>query len=155
VYARILRPPAHGAKLKNVDTSGVEKMSGARVVRDGDFIAVIYDRPDMADKALALIKAEFDRPQTGLDDKSIFDHIVKNAQPPKVVAESGTVAGFPCTMVRTGAGAIFTAGPCGPNSSCAEAQADIIKSALARIIFMGSSTPDHPGFRLPQVQPRS
>ncbi len=93
VYARILRPPAHGAKLKNVDTSAVEKMSGARVVRDGDFIAVIHDRPDMADKALALMKAEYDRPQTGLDDKSIFDHIVKNAQPPKVVAESGTVAG--------------------------------------------------------------
>ncbi len=91
VYARILRPPAHGAKLKNVDTSAVEKMSGAQVVRDGDFIAVIHDRPDMADKALALIKAEFDRPQTGLDDKSIFDHLVKNAQPPKVIAESGTL----------------------------------------------------------------
>jgi nicotinate dehydrogenase subunit B len=93
VYARILRPPAHGAKLKSVDTSAAEKMSGTQVVRDGDFIAVIHDRPDLADKALALIKAEFDRPQTGLDDKSIFDHLVKNAQPPKVMAESGTVEG--------------------------------------------------------------
>ncbi len=93
VYARILRPPAHGAKLKSVDTSAVEKMPGAHVVKDGDFIAVIHDRPDLADKALALIKAEFDRPQTGLDDKSIFDHLVKNAQPPNVMAESGNVAG--------------------------------------------------------------
>jgi len=93
VYARILRPPAHGAKLKSVDISAAEKMSGVQVVRDGDFIAVIHDRPDMADKALALIKAEFDRPQTGLDDKSIFAHILKNAQPPKVMAESGNVAG--------------------------------------------------------------
>jgi len=92
VYARILRPPAHGAKLKNVDTSAVEKMSGAQVVRDGDLIAVVHDRPDLADKALALIKAEFEHPQTGLDDKSIFDHLLKNAQPPKVMAESGTVA---------------------------------------------------------------
>jgi nicotinate dehydrogenase subunit B len=91
VYARIFRPPAHGAKLKNVDTSAVEKMSGAQVVRDGDFIAVIHDRPDLTDKALALIKAEFERPQTGLDEKSIFDHLVKNAQPPKVMAESGTL----------------------------------------------------------------
>jgi isoquinoline 1-oxidoreductase len=91
VYARILRPPAHGAKLKSVDTSAAEKMPGVQVVRDGDFIAVIHDRPDMADKALALVKAEFDRPQTGLDDKSIFDHILKNAQPPKVMAESGTL----------------------------------------------------------------
>ena len=93
VYARILRPPAHGAKLKSVDTSAAEKMPGVQVVRDGDFIAVIHDRPDMADKALALVKAEFERPQTGLDDKSIFDHLVKNAQPPKVMAESGNVAG--------------------------------------------------------------
>jgi len=92
VYARILRPPAHGAKLKSVDASAAEKMPGTRVVRDGDFIAVICNRPDMADKALALIKAEFDRPQTGLDNKSIFDHILKNAQPPKVMAESGTLA---------------------------------------------------------------
>ena len=92
VYARILRPPAHGAKLKNVDTSAAEKMPGVQVVKDGDFIAVIHNRPDMADKALALIKVEFDRPQTGLDDKSIFEHILKNAQPPKVMAESGTVA---------------------------------------------------------------
>jgi len=92
VYARILRPPAHGAKLRNIDTNVAEKMSGVQVVRDGDFIAVIHDRPDMADRALALIKAEFDRQQTGLDDKSIFDHILKNARPPKVMAESGTFA---------------------------------------------------------------
>jgi len=101
VYARILRPPAHGAKLKNVDTSAVEKMSGARVVRDGDFIAVIHDRPDMADTALALIKAEFDRPQTGLDDKSIFDHVLKNAQPPKVIAETGTLGEFANPLEQT------------------------------------------------------
>jgi isoquinoline 1-oxidoreductase len=34
LHARILRPPAHGASLKSVDTSAAEK-AGARVVRDG------------------------------------------------------------------------------------------------------------------------
>jgi len=92
VYARVLRPPAHGAKLKSVDTSGVEKIPGAQVVKDGELIAVIHEKPDLADKALGLIKAEYERPQTGLDDKSIFDHVVKNAQPAKVMAESGTPA---------------------------------------------------------------
>jgi len=91
VYARILRSPAHGAKLKSADTSAAEKMPGAQVLKDGDLIAVIHERPDLADKALGLIKAEYDRPQTGLDDKTIFDHLVRNAQPPKVIAESGTV----------------------------------------------------------------
>src|SRR5271157_2182107 len=55
--------------------------------------------------------------------------------------ESGTVADFPCTAVTTGAGAIFTAGPCGPcgpRSSCAQAHAENRRSALARRIFIGS-----------------
>jgi isoquinoline 1-oxidoreductase len=92
VYARVLRPPAHGAKLKSVDTSAAEKFPGAQVVRDGDFIAVIHDKPDLADKALALIRAEYERPQTGLDDTTIFEHLVKNAQPAKVMAEAGNLA---------------------------------------------------------------
>src|SRR5438445_6129845 len=52
--------------------------------------------------------------------------------------DSGTVAGLPCTAVTTGAGAIFTAGPCGPRSSWAQAHAEIRRSALARRIFIGS-----------------
>ncbi|NIN92807.1 xanthine dehydrogenase family protein molybdopterin-binding subunit, partial [bacterium] len=36
LYSRILRPPAHGAKIKSVDTSAAEKMKGVRVVKDGD-----------------------------------------------------------------------------------------------------------------------
>jgi len=46
------------------------------------------------------------------------------------------VAGLPCTAVTTGAGAIFTAGPCGPRSSCAQAHVENRRSALARRIFI-------------------
>ena len=41
LHARILRPPAHGAALKDVDISAAEKATGAKVVRDGDLIAVL------------------------------------------------------------------------------------------------------------------
>src|SRR6266478_5795076 len=51
--------------------------------------------------------------------------------------DSGTVAGLPCTTVTTGAGAIFTAGPCGPRSSWAQAHAEISRSAVVRSIFIG------------------
>src|ERR1700716_1977832 len=51
--------------------------------------------------------------------------------------ESGTVAGFPWTTVTTGAGAIFTAGPCGPRSSWVQAHAENRRSTLARSIFIG------------------
>jgi isoquinoline 1-oxidoreductase len=64
------------------------------VVRDGDLIAVLHERPDLADKALELIRvrAQFIRPQPTVDDKTIFDHLVKAAPPPRVVRESGSLA---------------------------------------------------------------
>jgi isoquinoline 1-oxidoreductase len=92
LHARILRPPAHGATLRSVDTSAAEKVPGARVVRDGDLIAVLHERPDIAERALGLIKAEFDRPRTGLDDKTIFDHLLQTAPQPQVVGQSGNIA---------------------------------------------------------------
>ena len=92
LHARILRPPAHGATLKNVDTSAAEKVPGARVVREGDLIAVLHERPDLAEQALGLIKAQFDRPRTGLDDKTIFDHLLKTAPPLQNAGAGGDLA---------------------------------------------------------------
>jgi nicotinate dehydrogenase subunit B len=92
LHARILRPPAHDAVLKQVDTSAAEKVEGVRIVREGDLIAVLHERPDIAEKAKALVKAEYDRPQATVDDRSIFDHLLKNAPPPQVVGESGSLA---------------------------------------------------------------
>ncbi len=89
VYARILRPPAHGATLKSVDTSGVERVEGASVVRDGDLIAVLHKNWDVAGEALSRIDAEFDVPQTDLSDETIFDHLLAEAGSGNVVAEGG------------------------------------------------------------------
>ncbi len=92
LHARILRPPAHGATLKDVDTSGAGKVAGVRVVKDGDLVAVLHERPDVADQALGLLKAQFDRPQPAVDDKTIFDHLLKAAPHAQVVGESGSLA---------------------------------------------------------------
>ena len=43
-------------------------------------------------QALELVKAEFDLPPPGPDDKTIFDHLVKNAPAPQMVAEKGSLA---------------------------------------------------------------
>lgn len=91
LHARILRPPAHGATLKNADTSAAAKVSGARVVRDGDLIAVLHQRPDVADRALRLIRAQYEPPQPGYDDRSIFAHLLKAAPPGQVVGQSGNI----------------------------------------------------------------
>ena len=70
VFARILRPPSHGAKLTSVDFSGAEKIAGTKVVRDGDFIAVINENQDKADEAIVKIKAEYSFNEMPVNDKT-------------------------------------------------------------------------------------
>jgi len=89
VSAAVLRPPAHGAKLKSLDASEVEKMEGFQVVRDGELVAVLHKHPDEAEKALANIKAEYDVPQARFDDKTIFDYFVNHAGEGKVTKKDG------------------------------------------------------------------
>ena len=55
LYARVLRPTAHGAKLTSVDTAAAEAMEGVQVVKDGDLIAVLHKDFDAAGKALGAI----------------------------------------------------------------------------------------------------
>jgi CO/xanthine dehydrogenase Mo-binding subunit len=92
LHARILRPPAHDAKRKAVDMSGAEKMAGVRVVRDGDLVAVLHERPDLATDALEAIKATFDQPEPTLDNETIFEHLLKTAPKPELLGESGSIA---------------------------------------------------------------
>jgi isoquinoline 1-oxidoreductase len=91
VYAKILRPPAHGAKLKSIDTSAAERVTGVHVIREGDFVAVLHEHPDVAQEVLDKIKAKFDIPQTGIDDKNIFDHLLKKAPRPSIASQGGDI----------------------------------------------------------------
>jgi nicotinate dehydrogenase subunit B len=90
-YARILRPPAHGATLKSVDTSEAKRIKDIVVVEDGDLIAVLHQYPDEAEKALMKISADFVPPKNKLDDKNIFDHLVKVAPEGTTVKEGGNL----------------------------------------------------------------
>ncbi len=92
VYARLLRPPAHGATLVDVDASGVEAVKGASVVRDGDIIAVLHATPDGAERAISRIKAEWKTPELNLNEDSIFDHLVKVAPAGEVLDRGGDLA---------------------------------------------------------------
>ncbi len=92
LQARVLRPPAHGAEFQDADTAAAEKVAGVRVIRDGDLLAVLHERRDVADGALALVKARFQPPAPSVNDQTIFDHLVKLAPRPRVVHESGSLA---------------------------------------------------------------
>ena len=91
LYASILRPPAHGAKLRSADTAAAEKVPGARVVRDGDLVAVLHEKPDVAAEALTLIKAEFEPSGSKLDNATIFAHLKEAAPRAETVVEAGNL----------------------------------------------------------------
>jgi len=58
VHARVVRPPSYGARLVGIDTSGVEKMPGVqKVLRDGNFLAVVAEREFQAVKAMRALAA--------------------------------------------------------------------------------------------------
>jgi nicotinate dehydrogenase subunit B len=92
LYARILRPPAHRAVLKSVDPSAAEKMPGVRVINENGLVAVLHEDPEIAERALAAVKADYDKPQATLDEKNIFDHLVKVAPPAQIQERKGDLA---------------------------------------------------------------
>ncbi|MBW7989961.1 MAG: molybdopterin-dependent oxidoreductase [Planctomycetes bacterium] len=91
VSAKILRPPSHSARVKSLDTSAVDKIEGAQVVRDGELIAVLHKNPDVAEKALETIQVEYDISEARFDDKSVFDYFLDNAGDSRVIKKDGNI----------------------------------------------------------------
>jgi CO/xanthine dehydrogenase Mo-binding subunit len=58
VHARIVRPPSYNAQLTDCDTAAIEKMPGiVKVVRDGNFLAVVANKEFQAIKAMRALSA--------------------------------------------------------------------------------------------------
>ncbi|MFC7399021.1 molybdopterin cofactor-binding domain-containing protein [Chelatococcus sp. GCM10030263] len=56
VHARVVRPPSPAATLEALDTAEVERLPGVlRVVRDGNFLAVVAEREWQAIKAMRVL----------------------------------------------------------------------------------------------------
>ena len=84
LYARILRPPMHGATRKSLDAAKAKAMQGVTVVEKDDLVAVLHEDPEIAAKALESIAVEWDRPSAKFDTESIYDYFVQNVAAPEV-----------------------------------------------------------------------
>jgi nicotinate dehydrogenase subunit B len=92
LYAKILRPPVHGARLISVDTAGAESLEDVVLVNQDDMIAVLHPHPEVAERALNKIDAKFENPAAKVNDQSIFDYLVENAGSGRVQEEKGDLA---------------------------------------------------------------
>lgn len=91
LYAKILRPPSHGATLVSADTSEAEKLEGIAIVRDKDLVAVLHTDFEKAEAALSKIKAEYKFDEMKVDDKTVFKHQLEFPSESRVVKSSGDI----------------------------------------------------------------
>ncbi len=91
LFARILRPPSHGAKMVSADISAAENIEGVKVVRDGDFIAVLSEEREKADMAIIRINAEYSFDEMKVSSQTVFDFINKGEYRTTIVRSAGDV----------------------------------------------------------------
>jgi nicotinate dehydrogenase subunit B len=91
LYARVLRPPAHGATLARVDTSEATKLPGVTVVNQDGLVAVLHEDPEAAAAALGRLKPEWNAAPPGADTEGIFDELLGKAPSPEVRDTKGDV----------------------------------------------------------------
>ena len=79
LYARIVRPPAHGATPRHLDTSAAAAMPGVTVVNHDGLVAVLAPDPETAARALGAVKSDWDVPTATVDSDTIYEHLVSAA----------------------------------------------------------------------------
>lgn len=91
LYAKIVRPPAHHARLISADTSQAKAMDGVKVVEDGDIIAILHRSPEKARQAVAKVKTKWEKAEPLANSETIFTHITSNAEKQKVQHSGGDI----------------------------------------------------------------
>ncbi len=91
LHARLLRPPAHGATLVRVDTTGAAKVDGVTVVNQDGIVAVLHADPEVAEAALGRLVPEWTPAPPGADADGIFAELLAKAPPPEVRDVKGDV----------------------------------------------------------------
>jgi CO/xanthine dehydrogenase Mo-binding subunit len=80
LYGAVLRPDGFNATLSLIDTTGVGRVSGAKLVQDGDFIGVVAPDAHGAQKALASIEARWKVPEQP-SNEGLFEYLKNNPEP--------------------------------------------------------------------------
>jgi len=80
LYGKVVRPRAFNATLVSADTTEAEKLPGVVVVRDGNFLGVAAPSSATAEKAAALVRAEW-KAEPQPSNKELFDYLKQNQMP--------------------------------------------------------------------------
>ena len=120
LYARLLRPPAHGATRTSLDTAKAKARDGVTVIERDDLVAVLAPTPDGAAEALSLIKAEWTKPAAAFDHESVGDYFVKNGGAGEVKHSKGDVGAAANAIETTFRTGYLAHAPMEPHTAVAE-----------------------------------
>ncbi|CAA9242875.1 MAG: Isoquinoline 1-oxidoreductase beta subunit [uncultured Chloroflexia bacterium] len=90
-WGAVLRPAAHAATLRHIDTQAAAALPGVTVVHDGSFVGVTAPTRAAARAALAAIEAEWIVPRQ-IDTVELFEYLREHPLPPDDPAGSGRAA---------------------------------------------------------------
>jgi CO/xanthine dehydrogenase Mo-binding subunit len=74
LHGKVVRPSAFHARLAACDTSQAEKIAGAVVVHDGDFVGVAAPDKSLAERAASAVRAQWAAPQQP-SDRELFSYL--------------------------------------------------------------------------------
>ncbi|HEU5080478.1 MAG TPA: molybdopterin cofactor-binding domain-containing protein [Opitutaceae bacterium] len=74
LHGKVLRPPAYEATLVSFNAADVEKQNGVSVIHEDDFVGVVAPTVHDAEKALALLHAEW-KTRAQISEGALFSHL--------------------------------------------------------------------------------
>jgi len=75
LHGRVARPPAMEAKLESVDETSIKNIRGARVIRQGNFLAVVAANEWAAIKGAQQVKATWSKWEGLPEQAKLYEHV--------------------------------------------------------------------------------
>lgn len=103
VHARVVRPPSYGARLRELDSGPAEKLPGVlKVVRDGNYLAVIAEREFQAVTAMRALAdaAQWDENASLPDASNLYEHVRRAETQDFVIRDAANVSATPSQTVE-------------------------------------------------------
>jgi CO/xanthine dehydrogenase Mo-binding subunit len=126
LHGSVIRPPALGAKLENVDENSIKGIPGVvKIVREGNFLGVITKTEWSAVRAARELKATWSKSETLPDEKKLWEHvrstkIVKEDVTSNIGDTAAAMAAAGKKLSATYDFAIHTHGSIGPSCAISE-----------------------------------
>jgi len=147
-HGKVLRPPAMGSKLTEVDTSAAEAMEGVKVVKDGDFIGVAAVDEHRASQAIDAIKATWTA-GSGPPQERLID--ILRPQPVKPLSAGQDAVVWSATYTVQYIAHV----PLEPRAAVAEAVARVAEVAGGRVSEVAVVDADAGDFTAPEALNRA